>query len=111
MEQRPRTPRDRPPPRDPYDDYEEISLLALFGVLLRHRWVVVGTSVVLAAVVVLWSLLLTPRTWTSTASFTPQAGEQASGRLEGLASQFGVSLPSGGNASETPGFYADLLRT
>ena len=88
---------------------EEISLLELVNVLLRHRRKVVGAPVVVAAAVVALTLLSAP-TYTSRASFTPQASEGGGqlARLSGVASQFGVDVPAG-QAGQSPQFYADLL--
>ena len=91
---------------------DEISLLALASVLLRHRWTVVRASLglaVLTAVFVAW----TPITYTATASFLPQgsgAGGSGIGALAGLAGQFGISVPSSGGG-ETPEFYALLVKS
>lgn len=105
------SPQDRPVPLGPErQPEEEVSLLSLAGVLLRHRWVVVGAPVLLASLLVIHGVLFTERTWTSTGSFTPQVAEQGSERLQGLASQFGVQLGSQG-AAQSPRFYADLLRS
>lgn len=94
-------PYERPP--------EEITLLQLGNVLLRHRYLVVVTPLVVAFLVVAFTLAF-PRTFTATASFTPEASENQAGRLSGLASQFGISVPAG-EAGQSPQFYADLLET
>lgn len=100
--------------RSPYgrsgpEEIEEISLLELVNVLLRHRWKVLGLSVVAAVAIAGFTLSDAP-TYTSQASFMPQAagsGGQLS-RLSGVASQFGIDVPSGGSG-QSPQFYARLL--
>lgn len=103
------SPRRSPPDgRDgPDTRLEEVSLLQLTNVLLRHRRLVVLAPVVVGFLVVVFTLL-GPRSYTSTASFTPESGGDQAGRLSGLASQFGVQVPTG-SAGESPQFYADLL--
>jgi len=88
---------------------DEISVLGLVIVLLRHRRLVVIVPIVAALLAVLVALVL-PRSYRSTASLTPQSEEAQLSQLAGLASQFGISVPTGGTA-ESPQFYADLLRT
>lgn len=86
-------------------------MLQFVKVLLRHRWVVVGASVALAFVLVVHGFLFSARSWTSTAAFTPQMGQMEGGRLRGLASQFGVNIPSSGSPGQSPAFYVDLLNS
>jgi len=50
-----------------------------------------------------------PRTYTSTASFVPEASKAPSS-LSGLAAQFGVTVPSQ-QSTESSQFYVDLLRS
>lgn len=88
---------------------EEISLLQLVNVLLRHRCLVVLAPVAVAFLVIGFGLL-GPRSYTATASFTPESGEGQAGSLSGLASQFGISVPTG-EAGQSPQFYADLLES
>jgi len=73
--------------------------------LLKHRRsiaVITGVSIALVAAYV----LLTPRTYTSTASFMPTNSDATSSRAGGLAAQFGISL--GTPSEDSPPFYADL---
>lgn len=97
-----------PPPKESYEN--EISLLELGAIFLRHRWLVLGTPVILAFLVIVHSLVFTSRTWTTTAAFTPQSDQQSSTRLRGLASQLGVSIPAG-EAAQSPEFYVDLINS
>lgn len=89
---------------------ERVSWVRLANVLLVHRRVLVIAPLLVAGLVLGWSLL-TPRTYTVEASFTPHAAGDAQRRgLAGLASQFGLSIPTEQSA-QTPAFYADLLQS
>jgi uncharacterized protein involved in exopolysaccharide biosynthesis len=63
----------------------------------------------LSALVVIISLLL-PRDYTASAAFAPQSSSSNLARFAGVAAQLGVALP-GQQATESPDFYADLLRS
>lgn len=89
-------------------DAEPISLLRLANVVLRHRRMVVIIALVAAAVMV-GRALLSARTYTSSALFTPSS-HRAPGGAAGLAAQFGIAI-SGADASESPQFYSDLLQS
>jgi len=84
-----------------------LSLLDAVGAVLRFRRQVVVTAFALALVVAVL-VFLTPRTYTSAASFTPQTTRANLGSLGGLAAQLGVAVP-GGETNQSPNFYADLL--
>jgi tyrosine-protein kinase Etk/Wzc len=89
---------------------QEVSFLAIANVLLRHRQLVLGSGLLVFALVVGITLLL-PRSYTSRSSFMPQTRTQA-GALTGLAAQFGLSLPlSAGDGGQSPAFYADLVKS
>lgn len=115
-EERPQERPDRtsasPDPNEVTDDAEtgdEISILRIVNVLLRHRrsvaaWTVGGALLVVAVALVL------PGSYTSKASFTPQSDQPDVSQFAGLASQFGLSLPTG-EMGESPQFYADLLES
>jgi uncharacterized protein involved in exopolysaccharide biosynthesis len=102
---------DRPgdgPPGGPYGD--DISLLEVVNLVLRHRYRIAGTAVVFGAITVLVTLLI-GRTYAASSSFVPQGSDGQQGRLATLAGQFGVNVPMGDGASESPAFYAELLRS
>jgi tyrosine-protein kinase Etk/Wzc len=85
-----------------------MSLMDLVNLLLRHRRLLAFTSV-LAAMLLTTLTLLTPRTYTASASLLPQSNQGgAASRLSGLAAQFGVAVP-GGDPSQSPAFYSALL--
>src|SRR6266566_2346757 len=84
--------------------------LEFVNVLLRRRRVVVGLPVAAALVTAALSLLV-PATYTATTTFVPEAGRgsRVPAGLAGIASQVGVTL--GGDASQSPQFYADLVQS
>lgn len=86
-----------------------ISLLRVMNIFLRHRWLIALMSTTVAILVVAVSLVV-PETYTSTAALTPHSGEGQAPRLAGLASQFGVSIPTG-EVGQSPQFYAKLLES
>ena len=86
----------------------EIPVLGSIHLLLRHaRLVLLASFLALAAVVAL--TIAQGRSYTSTASFTPQTRTVQS-NLSGLAAQFGFALPAV-DASRSPAFYADLVQS
>lgn len=92
------------------EERDELSLVGVANLLLRHRWKIVLPSVLLACAVVGWTVLQKP-TYTADASIVPQTdggGGASLSRLSGVASQFGIEIPTG-QAAQSPRFYADLL--
>jgi len=90
------------------DEIEEISLLDLASVFLRHRRTVLGWTAALCVGVVAFAFVQA-RSYSAEASFMPQAdGGAASSRLSSLAGQFGIDVPTG-QEGQSPQFYADLL--
>ncbi len=86
----------------------EISIIRLLNIVLAYRSLVFGCAAVLFLLVVGITFLL-PRTYTVTASFTPQS-ERASSNLAGIAAQFGVQLPAA-DAAASPDFYVELIES
>lgn len=93
---------------DPYED--EISLLEVLSLVLRHRYAILRMALLFGALGVLVAFL-GGRSWVATAAFVPQGSEAGQGRLASLAGQFGVNVPLGEAAGESPAFYAELLRS
>lgn len=91
------------------EEPDEIPIVRLANVLLRHRWKLVGLPLAIAALIVAW-VLLSPPSYTTSSSLVPQSGADGGqlAQLSGLASQFGVNVPAG-QAAQSPEFYADLL--
>jgi uncharacterized protein involved in exopolysaccharide biosynthesis len=87
---------------------QELSLLGLANVLLRHRRLVGGLSLLGVALAVGITLPL-PRSFTSRSGFMPQT-RSPTAALSGLAAQFGLALPTS-EGGQSPTFYADLLES
>ena len=89
---------------------EQRSVFAIVEALVARPGLVLGLPF-LAAVVTSIAVLVTPPTYAATASFVPDnpAQSRLPAGLAGLASQFGVNL--GAEASRSPAFYADLIRS
>lgn len=86
------------------------SVVSLVVVILRNRYAVVAFTFGVALLVV-FTTLFAPRTYTATVSFTPQAGsEEMRSRLAGLAGQLGINIPAG-EIGESPQFYVHLVRS
>ncbi len=93
------------------DEAHEVSLLELANVLLKRRRLVVGLPLVAAVLMAIISLLL-PAKYTATTTFVPESESEGlvlPGGLAGLASQFGVALPTGG--ANSPRFYSGVLES
>lgn len=86
---------------------DEISLLRLGNLLLRHRYLVVRLAILGALIAVVPPLIL-PRSYTVTSGFTPQS-RRAGGTLSGIAGQLGLTLPLNLDGGQSPAFYADRL--
>lgn len=89
---------------------EEITLMEIAGVMLRHWRVVAGVPAVL--VVLVGALTLAQdQTYVASASILPQMiDNRVGGSAAALAQQLGVSL-GGERAGQSPQFYVDLLRS
>ena len=92
------------PPDGPAD---EVSLLRLGNLLLRHRYVVARLAILGALIATVPPLVL-PRSYTVSSGFTPQNRRQ-SGTLSGLAGQLGLALPLNLDGGQPPAFYADRV--
>ena len=89
---------------------ERRTIFPLLEALARRYRLVLGAPLAAAALTSVVVLLMRP-SYAATASFVPENPTESrlpSG-LAGLASQFGVNL--GAEASRSPAFYADLLRS
>lgn len=94
--------------RSDLDGRDALSLVELTNSILRHRVAIAGLSVGLALFAGTVALLA-PRTYTSTATFTPQ-GKHSPSTISGLAAQFGVSVASA-DAGASPAFYSQLVNS
>ncbi|MFL5618859.1 MAG: hypothetical protein ACJ79A_10785 [Gemmatimonadaceae bacterium] len=84
-------------------------MLAAINVLLRRRVLVAGVTTCVV-VVILAVTLLRPRTYTSSASFMPQASRNTPGTGGGIAAQLGLSMLTA-DATQSPSFYVDLVKS
>jgi uncharacterized protein involved in exopolysaccharide biosynthesis len=84
----------------------DAGLLQIASVLLRNRWIIAGSAIVLAAVVVTAGLM-NERTYTASTVF--MAHFEGGSAVSGIAAQFGLRLAD--KPGQTPAFYADLLRS
>lgn len=80
----------------------------VLGLMRRHRVLIVA-STLLCGIAFAASTLLTPKTYTASASFILSAGGGDRARLGNVAAQFGISLAQGADPARSPDFYADLL--
>ncbi len=103
-----------PSPRSLFVDMEnELRPLEFVNLLLRRRRLVMGAPLVAAVAALLLSFAIRP-TYTATTSFVPEGGGEQSispslGSLADVAGQLGVTF--GTKASQSPEFYADLVRS
>lgn len=86
----------------------QASLLGLLNVLLRHRWLVLGSALA-ALAASLAVTLMQPRTYKSTSAFMPQS-RQSANALPGFAAQLGVGLTVG-DPMQSPQFYVELVQS
>ena len=93
--------------QDTYSKHDEISLVEIASVLLRH-WRVILVILFISVSFSVVQALLKPTVYTSSASFFPEGSSSGMGGATALAQQFGLSLPSSGN-KRTPQFYQDLI--
>jgi uncharacterized protein involved in exopolysaccharide biosynthesis len=91
------------------EPFGAVSLVRLLNVPLRHRRTIVRWSLALGLVSAVVAVVR-PREFKSAAAFFPQ-GKGISSTLSGVAAQFGLGLPTQGDASRSPQFYVDLLRS
>jgi uncharacterized protein involved in exopolysaccharide biosynthesis len=87
---------------------QPITLLSLFNSLLRQRRLILGVATLCAGIAVVRGVL-TRRSYVATASFSPSTPSSSSS-ISGLASQLGMDIQDKAN-SQSPAFYADLLRS
>lgn len=96
------------PETDHFDP--EVSVREIVRVLIEHRRVIVSLAAI-APVVAAVIVLLTPRTFTSTASFYPESRRSAGG-LSSIAQQYGLNLGGmGGDAAQSLPFYVELVKS
>ena len=89
---------------------EELSLWALAVVLLRHR-ILIGALAIAGGVIGYVVARAKPLSYSSSATFIPEANQSQVSGLALAASQFGITLPTGGNGTWGPPMYLELIRS
>lgn len=110
------TPRPRPSeplmvsgPAEPiHVESEEFSIISLVNTVLRHRWLIILLAVIAAGYQAYRASKL-PFVYSTEAQFMPK-GSRGQSQIQGLAQQFGIAV-GGGDASQSPAFYVDLLKS
>lgn len=87
---------------------EEVSVLRMTNALLRHPRATIVFPIVVTLLVVVITLLL-PRSYTSSATFMPQAEESALSQFASFAADLGLPLPAT-SSGLSPQFYESLIR-
>jgi uncharacterized protein involved in exopolysaccharide biosynthesis len=95
------------PPHAPDGD---LTVVEILSVLLQRRRMVVGLPLLAAALTAIISLIVQP-TYTATTSFVPEVRPQ--NRLPTIVASLGtqIGLPLGTEPSQSPRFYADVVRS
>lgn len=78
--------------------------------VVRTGWRRIAAFALVGALIGVAFWAATPRRYLSAASLVPQARRGQAG-LSGIAAQFGISLPQGGDGGLSPAVYASLLRS
>jgi tyrosine-protein kinase Etk/Wzc len=86
---------------------DETTVAGVASTVLRARVAIARAAIVGSLVAATWGLL-SPRSYTANFSFFPQEATPTGG-LASIAMDLGLSL--GGSLSQSPEFYADLLKT
>ena len=93
--------------RSPSTAAVEISLINIFNIFLRQRWLVLGFAAAFAGLTIL-ALIVASRTYTVESSFIIQKRDQP--QAAGLAAQLGMDLGTV-DPAQSPAFYATLVKT
>jgi uncharacterized protein involved in exopolysaccharide biosynthesis len=91
------------------DEFEGASLFSIATTLLRSRWRI-ARWMLGGAILAALSVISRQPAYKASASFATQSTTSTPSGLRSLAGQFGVSVPTGGEAS-SPDFYARLLKS
>jgi len=86
---------------------EEISFIELINTILKHRWLVIVTPLIVF-VLIIGITFLQARTWSTSASFLLQNSSSQGSLTSSIAAQFGMSIPTA-EAGQSPQFYAELI--
>jgi uncharacterized protein involved in exopolysaccharide biosynthesis len=87
----------------------EVNVLSLTALLTRRRRMLASLAAAFS-IVTLIVAIVSPRTYTATASFTPQTKRGGMAGAAGLAAQLGITVPNS-DGTQSPAFYADVLKS
>ena len=87
---------------------DEISLFAVATVLIRNRWRIARWTM-LGGMVAFFAVFQKPRLYSASMAFAPQGADAGRSSLASLAGQFGLSAPAGGDYTQQPEFYVNLI--
>ena len=90
----------------PPSDSDEFSVISLINTVLRHRWWILLFGL-LGGAYMAYKTSQMPRLYTTEAQFIPK-GSRGQSQIQGIAAQFGFAV-GGGDATQSPAFYVDLL--
>lgn len=96
-----------PSPPPPFQRSDDISVVGLLNVLLRHR-VLIIVLMLLFGFYNGYNSIRSAKHYTTEAQFMVK-GARTSGQLGGLAAQLGININGGGDAGQSPSFYLDLM--
>jgi uncharacterized protein involved in exopolysaccharide biosynthesis len=90
----------------------DIALVNLANAALRHRYLLLGLPLLLAVLFAGWAFSQ-QRSYQASASFIPHSpeGRTAPVGAAAIARQFGINVGLGERATQSPQFYADVLRS
>lgn len=87
---------------------DQIDLLALFNIIWSKKWIIVGTSFIIAIIVSIITLQM-PNIYQSQTTLLPVANEQSSlSQYSGLAAMAGMSIPGSGGGTDVEKIMALL---
>src|SRR5688572_27702693 len=96
--------------RRPIREDEEVSLLTVGTVVVRHRRLILSLAVV-GALLGFLTGLRSGRVYQSDATFIPETSDRSVSEIALAASQFGIRLPTGSSGSWGPQAYVEILRS
>ena len=102
------------PPQQPMSPYyyeeDTISLSDILLVLAKQLKLLIITPLVLGFLTALYVLFISQSVYVSSAKIMSSGGSSSTSQLQGLAAQFGVSVPGGASESEQ-WVYTDLIKS
>ena len=91
--------------------YKKISVSSIFNLLKKSKRTLIFSPFVLVSIVSVYVFFLAPRVYTSSAKILPISENNSNlSNLSGLASQFGMNLPTGGEI-QWDELYPEIVRS